>query len=100
MMYIFFMKNEYLSEPDERIKFLTQFTGSNATAIITLTEALVWTDGRYYIQAEKQLSSDWKMMKMEKGNSDVIRYIKENIIKYSTIGIDTNFISIGKICLI
>ena len=37
------------------------------------------------------------MMKMEKGNLDIYEYIKENISKYSIIGIDTNFISIGNL---
>ena len=37
-------------------KWLTGFTGSAATAVVTLTEAGLWTDGRYFIQAERELS--------------------------------------------
>ena len=49
--------------------------------LITKTEALLWTDGRYYIQAEKMLNKDWKMMKMEKGNYDLKTYLEDKIYK-------------------
>ena len=61
--------------------------------MITAKEALLWTDGRYYIQAEKQLSKDWKMMKMERGQTDLKTYIKENLPKNSTVALDTSFLS-------
>jgi Xaa-Pro aminopeptidase len=32
-----------------------------------MTDALCWTDSRYFIQAEKQLQEGWKMMKMKAG---------------------------------
>ena len=37
------------SECDERIKFISGFSGSNGLALITEQEAYLWTDGRYYI---------------------------------------------------
>jgi len=33
------------------------------TAVITATKAALWTDGRYYLQAEKQMDSNWTLMK-------------------------------------
>ena len=33
------------------------------TAIVTETKAALWTDGRYYLQAERQLDSNWTLMK-------------------------------------
>ena len=33
------------------------------TAVITEKEAALWTDGRYYLQAENQLDSNWTLMK-------------------------------------
>jgi len=33
------------------------------TAIVTETKAALWTDGRYHLQAEKQLDSNWTLMK-------------------------------------
>jgi hypothetical protein len=33
-------------------------------ALITMKEALLWTDGRYFLQAEQQLTNRWKLMRM------------------------------------
>ena len=50
-----FHESEYVGEHFKARKFITGFTGSAGTAVITLTEAGLWTDGRYFVQAEKQL---------------------------------------------
>ena len=51
-----FHESEYVGEHFKARKFITGFTGSAGTAVITLTEAGLWTDGRYFVQAEKQLA--------------------------------------------
>ncbi|RUS71962.1 hypothetical protein EGW08_020275 [Elysia chlorotica] len=56
-------QSEYVAECDLRRAFISGFTGSDGTAIVTTTQAALWTDGRYYLQAEQQLSSDWTLMK-------------------------------------
>jgi len=56
-------QSEYISCCDKRRAFLTGFTGSAVTAIVTPDEACLWTDGRYFLQEEKQLESNWKLMK-------------------------------------
>ena len=47
---------EYVPEHWESRKWISGFTGSAGTAVITLTDAGLWTDSRYFIQAEEQLS--------------------------------------------
>ncbi|MCM1130206.1 MAG: aminopeptidase P family protein [Roseburia sp.] len=47
--------SEYLSEYYKTRAFLTGFTGSAGTLVITAKKAFLWTDGRYYIQASKQI---------------------------------------------
>jgi Xaa-Pro aminopeptidase len=42
-------QSEYLAPKDERIAFISGFTGSNALCVITKDQALCWTDGRYYL---------------------------------------------------
>jgi Xaa-Pro aminopeptidase len=42
---------------------LVGFTGSAGTAIVTPSEAAMFTDGRYFLQAGKQLDSNWTLMK-------------------------------------
>ena len=57
--------SEYLPERFRQIRWLSNFSGSNALVFVTNNEALLWTDGRYYIQAERELAgSDFKMVKM------------------------------------
>ncbi|CAN0534476.1 unnamed protein product, partial [Scytosiphon promiscuus] len=44
-------QSEYVADHDKRREWLTGFTGSAGTALVTLTSALMWTDGRYSLQA-------------------------------------------------
>ncbi len=55
--------SEYLAPCDERRAFITGFTGSAGTAIITPKHALLWTDARYFQQAEAQMDENWTLMK-------------------------------------
>lgn len=56
-------QSEYVSVCDKRREFICGFSGSYGTAVVTLTHALLWTDGRYFLQAEQQLSAEWILMK-------------------------------------
>ena len=44
--------SEYLASCDERRAFISGFDGSAGTAIVTAKEALLWTDGRYFLQGK------------------------------------------------
>ena len=50
-----FHESEYVGEHFKTRKYITGFTGSAGTLIVTRTGADQWADGRYYIQAERQL---------------------------------------------
>ena len=50
-----FHESEYVGEHFKCRKFMTGFTGSAGTAVVTAHEAGLWTDGRYFVQAAKQL---------------------------------------------
>ena len=86
--------NEYIAESDERIKFISNFSGSNGIGLVTETIALMWTDGRYYIQIEKELYPDWKMKKMGRGEESLTDYIVKNLPKNCTIGMDFSLFSL------
>ena len=60
-------QSEYIAPCDQRVHFLSGFSGSNAICLISQTEALLWTDGRYFLQAEKELHEGWKMQKLLAG---------------------------------
>ena len=55
--------SEYLPEHWQTRQWITGFTGSAGTAVVTLDEAALWTDSRYFIQAKEQLPSSFQMMK-------------------------------------
>jgi Xaa-Pro aminopeptidase len=60
-------QSEYIANTDERVQFISGFSGSNAIALITAKEALLWTDGRYFLQAEKELLPGWELRKLLQG---------------------------------
>lgn len=45
------------------IEFISGFSGSAGTAIISLSKAALSTDGRYFNQAAKQLDNNWQLLK-------------------------------------
>lgn len=63
--------SEYISSSDARLEFISGFTGSAGTAIVTEDQGALWTDGRYYKQAENELIAhaaehghqQWTLMK-------------------------------------
>eukprot|EP00850_Spirogloea_muscicola_P023541 SM000365S13727 [mRNA] locus=s365:47007:51835:- [translate_table: standard] len=59
--------SEYVAERDKRRGFVSGFDGSAGLAVITgAGEALLWTDGRYYLQALQQLDAAlWRLMRLE-----------------------------------
>ena len=80
--------NEYIAESDERIKFISNFSGSNGIGLVTQDIALMWTDGRYFIQIEKELYPGWQMKKLGEGEESLTQYISKNLPKNYTIAMD------------
>ncbi|XAR52596.1 Xaa-Pro aminopeptidase [Bertholletia excelsa] len=56
-------QSEFMAECYMRRAYVSGFTGSAGTAVVTKDKAALWTDGRYFLQAEKQLSSSWVLMR-------------------------------------
>uniref|UniRef100_A0A4W5RUA6 X-prolyl aminopeptidase (aminopeptidase P) 2, membrane-bound n=1 Tax=Hucho hucho TaxID=62062 RepID=A0A4W5RUA6_9TELE len=53
--------SEYIAPRDARMAFMTGFTGSAGTAVVTLNKAVLWTDSRYWVQAERQMDCNWEL---------------------------------------
>lgn len=85
-----FHQSEYVGEYFKARKYMTGFTGSAGTAVITMKEAGLWTDGRYFIQAAAQLEgSGVTLFRMgEEGVPKVEEYVKEQLEKGGCIGFD------------
>ena len=74
-------------------EWLTGFAsenGTNGTAVVTDKDALVWTDSRYFIQAQQQLAGTGFSMMKEDGPdaTDLIDWLVEHIDAGKTVGID------------
>ncbi|CAH0520582.1 unnamed protein product [Peronospora belbahrii] len=88
-------QSEYVGNAHKRREFLTGFTGSNGTALVTIEKALMWTDGRYFLQAEQELSDDWTLMKSEEaGVATIEQWTKTNLPSTSVLGIDPYLTSV------
>lgn len=80
--------SEYVGDYFKCREFMSGFTGSAGTLIVTADEACLWVDGRYFIQAEKEIAdSEIKLMKMAMPNVPTIsEYLQAMANK--TIGFD------------
>ena len=86
---------EYTPDHWQIIRWLTGFTGSTATVVVTDNFAGLWTDSRYFIQAEKQLAgSGFGFVKPDAlQRNDFMDFICENARPGHEIGIDGRVIS-------
>lgn len=81
---------EYIPEHWQLIRWLTGFTGSAATVVITESHAGLWTDSRYFIQAARQLAgSGFELMRPgQYRRNDYMDFVAENAGAGDKIGID------------
>lgn len=85
-----FHESEYVGEHFKARKFITGFSGSAGTAVITMKEAGLWTDGRYFVQAGEQLKETTvKLFRMgEEGVPTVNEYVEQVLQENECIGFD------------
>ena len=85
-----FHGSEYVGGYFKCRQFMTGFTGSAGTAVITMDEAGLWTDGRYFVQAAKELNGgEVKLFKMGmEGVPTVEQYLAEKLPENGTLGFD------------
>ncbi len=90
-----FHHSEYVNDYFKVREFLSGFTGSNGTLVISADEAGLWTDGRYFVQAERELDgSDIVLYKMGEENVPKIEeYLEKNVKEGQTIGFDGRVVS-------
>lgn len=86
--------SEYIAACDARRAFISGFTGSAGTAVVTHDKAALATDGRYFNQAGKQLDSNWTLLKT--GMQDVPtwqEWTAEESAGGKTVGVDPTLIA-------
>ncbi|XP_003796978.1 xaa-Pro aminopeptidase 2 [Otolemur garnettii] len=85
--------NEYLGTPDKRRDWITGFTGSAGTAVVTMGKAALWTDSRYWTQAERQMDCNWELHK-EVGTNPIVIWLLTEIPAGGRVGFDPFLLSI------
>ena len=83
-------ESEYVGEHFKARVFMTGFTGSAGTAVVTLTEAGLWTDGRYFIQAANQLKDTTVTLyrMREEGVPTVEAFLADRLPEGGVLGFD------------
>lgn len=82
--------SEYVNGYFKMRQFLSGFTGSAGTLVVGADAAGLWTDGRYFVQAERELADTGIVLyrMAEEGVPDIKEYLKENVREGQTIGFD------------
>ena len=88
-------QSEYVADYYKGRIWISGFTGSAGTVIITQDEAILWTDGRYFIQAENELKgSEYKLYKMATpGFPTYVEYLSEKLKVGDTLGFDGRLVN-------
>lgn len=86
-------QNEYLADCDNRRSYISGFTGSAGTAIVTENEACMWTDGRYFLQASEEMDDNWTLMKQGLPNTPSQgKWLTKTLLPGSRVGADPNLV--------
>ena len=93
-----FHQSEYVGEHFKARKFITGFSGSYGTAVITMNDGGLWTDGRYFFQATNELKgSGIRLMKMFVGDTpSITEYLIDNVPSGGTVAFDGRVLSMGE----
>ena len=89
-------QSEYPSEHWKFRDYVSGFTGSNGTAVVTLDDAGLWTDSRYFLQAAEQLEGSGFMLHKENipGEPTVLEWLGEVLDEDAVVGVDGRLFSL------
>ena len=91
-------QSEYVPERWQSRSFISGFTGSAGSVVITLKEVALWTDSRYFLQAEKELKGTGiQLMKMRiAGTPDPSEWLGHHLETGDKLGVDEHCLSIDQ----
>lgn len=87
--------SEYIGPRDARMTFMTGFKGSAGTAVVTRTKAALWTDSRYWVQAEREMDCNWELQKDAYVGS-IVQWLVAEVPNGGRIGFDPFLFSLKK----
>lgn len=90
-----FHNSEYVNDYFKVREYFCNFTGSNGTLVVWQEGAGMWTDGRYFIQAERELAGTTvELFRMrEEGVPTITEFLQQNMGQGQTLGFDGRVIS-------
>ena len=89
--------SEYVPECWQRRPWISGFDGSAGEVMVTLDQAYLWTDGRYFLQAEQQLNpACFQLMKQQGFVSETEQWLQQHA-KGMRLGIDPQLVGIGRV---
>lgn len=90
-------QSEYVADHWKSREWISGFTGSAGTVVVTLSESGLWTDSRYFLQGEKELAgTEIKLYKpKDRFASEYIYWLTEQLSSGNTVGIDGNICSLN-----
>ena len=91
-------QGEYVADCWQRRAFISGFSGSAGTVVVTATKAGLWTDSRYFLQASEELEgSGISLFKMgEPGVPEIEEWLVEELGQGKHVGFDPWMVSIGQ----
>ena len=89
-------QSEYVAPRWRTRAFISGFTGSAGTVVVTQDKAVLWVDSRYFIQAAREIEgTEYEMMKLETdGTPDPYQWL-ESLPSGSKVGVDASSVSIA-----
>lgn len=89
-------QSEYVAEYFKGREYVSGFTGSAGTVVVGLEESYLWTDGRYFIQAAKEIEKNGlKLMKMATpGYPTIEEWLSDNVKENKVLGFDGRVVSV------
>lgn len=89
--------SEYVAVHLQRRSFLTGFRGSAGVAVITGDKALLWTDGRYWLEATEALYPEFELMKQGQPDTPTLQqWLENNLGGDAPIGLDPSVCTIAE----
>ena len=91
--------SEYVAPYFQTRHYFCGFSGSNGTLVVGMEEAGLWTDGRYFIQAEKELTGTGVDLyrEMEEGVPTVSEWLADRMKENGTLGFDGGCLNVGQV---
>ena len=91
-------QSEYVADFFRARTWISGFTGSAGTVVITHDKAILWADGRYYIQAAKEIeNTEIELYKMGQPSVPTFtEYLKTTLSNKSVVGFDGKVISLSQ----